>query len=291
MEFGRVTNEELAVIDFKLPPDPAFNKTTLSGIPSPNFKIWLGLSKWGRTEWVGKLYPPKTKEKDFLSHYVKHFNAIELNATHYKIFGDRGTAKWGEKAGGKEFLFCPKSFKGVTHHGKLNGKEFLQNEFIRGIGGFGNHLGPCFISLAENFSPKRWADLEEYLKKLPTVKQFFLEVRHPDWFSKPDLFVNLQKLNIGAVITDTAGRRDCMHMYLPIPSVFIRFVANDNHSSDRFRLEQWAKRLKDWKKKGLMNVYFFVHSSDETYSPDIAQIAIELFNKELDAHLQPLKFL
>ena len=40
-------------------------------------------------EWVGKVYPEKTKEKDFLQYYVQHYNSIELNATHYKIYGPK----------------------------------------------------------------------------------------------------------------------------------------------------------------------------------------------------------
>jgi hypothetical protein len=66
MEFGRVTEEELNDIDFSLPAEPAFNKTILSGKPNKNAKIYLGFAKWGREEWVGKIYPLKTKEKDFL---------------------------------------------------------------------------------------------------------------------------------------------------------------------------------------------------------------------------------
>ena len=64
---------------------------------------------------------------------------------------------------------------------------------------------------------------------MPTDVQFFLEVRHPDWFTKDvskELFETLHALNIGAVITDTAGRRDCAHMHLTIPKTFIRYVGN-----------------------------------------------------------------
>ena len=109
-----------------------------------NPKVYLGCAKWGRTEWVGKIYPPKTKEKDFLQHYVEHYNSIELNATHYKIYGENGIRKWAEKAKGKDFVFCPKMYQGVTHRGSLKGKDFITNEFFRGIVAFEKHLGPIF---------------------------------------------------------------------------------------------------------------------------------------------------
>jgi len=76
MEFGRVPENELDDIDFSLPAEPTFNKNILSGKPAAKPAIYLGCAKWGREEWVGKIYPPKTKEKDFLKHYVQHYNSI-----------------------------------------------------------------------------------------------------------------------------------------------------------------------------------------------------------------------
>ena len=81
MDFGKVDVELLSGIDFTLPPDPAFNNSILKGKPAKNPKYISVCAKWGRTEWVSKIYPPKTKEKDFLQHYVQHYNSIELNAT------------------------------------------------------------------------------------------------------------------------------------------------------------------------------------------------------------------
>lgn len=135
-------------------------------------------------EWVGKIYPPKTKEKDFLQHYVEHYNCIELNATHYKIYDEVGISKWAEKAKEKDFLFCPKMYQGVTHRGSLLNKQFQTDEFLKGIVAFKEHLGPIFIQVNETFTPKRKNELLEYLKYLPTDLQFFVEVRHSDWFTQ-----------------------------------------------------------------------------------------------------------
>ena len=199
MEFGRVEEVQLNSIDFSLPAEPAFNKQILKGKPAMNPKVYVGCAKWGRTEWVGKIYPPKTKEKDFLQHYVEHYNCIELNATHYKVYGELGIKKWAERAKDKDFLFCPKMYKGVTHFGSLKGKDFISNEFLRGVVAFEKHLGPIFVQVSDSFSPKRKDELFIYLKSLPTDLQFFLEVRHLDWFGKEkdreDMFNFLKKNN------------------------------------------------------------------------------------------------
>lgn len=289
MEFGRVPEGELNNVDFSLPAEPSGNKKIIGGKKKKNAKVYLGCAKWGRLEWVGKIYPPKTKEKNFLQHYVEHYNSIELNATHYKIYGENGIRKWAEKAKGKNFKFCPKMYQGVTHRGSLKGKEFITNEFFRGIVAFGEHLGPIFIQVSDTFSPNRKQEVFDYLASLPKDLQFFLEVRHPAWFAKPgiqkEMFDTLSSLNMGAVITDTAGRRDCAHMHLTIPKAFIRYVGNSLHPTDYTRSDAWVQRIKYWLDHGLEELYFFMHMHDEATSPELTVYLVDKMNKECDLSL------
>lgn len=294
MDFGRVSDVELNAVDFSLPAEPASNKKILSGKAVKDPKVYLGCAKWGRPEWVGKIYPPKTKEKDFLNHYVQQYNSIELNATHYRIWGEAGIKKWAEKAKGMDFKFCPKMYQGVTHRGPLTGKDFLINEFFRGIVAFGEHLGPIFVQVSDSFSPKRKTELFNFMISLPTDLQFFLEVRHPDWFGKEkereDLFAFLTDNKMGAVITDTAGRRDCAHMYLTIPKAFIRYVGNSLHPSDYTRCDAWVGRMKYWLEKGMEELYFFMHMHEEATSPELTVYLVDKMNKECGLGLRKPRF-
>src|SRR5688500_4047147 len=295
MEFGRVEVDKLDAIDFTLPGEPIFNKKILSGKTTKQPKVYLGCAKWGRLEWVGKIYPPNTKERNFLQHYVEHYNCIELNATHYKIIGARGIGRWKEKAKGKDFLFCPKMYQGVTHRGSLKGKEFLTREFLRGVQAFEEHLGPVFIQLSDTFSPNRKEDLFKFMLSLPKELQFFLEVRHPAWFSKEKeregLFDFLSANNIGAVITDTAGRRDCAHMHLTIPKAFIRYVGNGLHPGDYTRSDAWVQRMSYWFDHGLKELYFFIHMQDEATTPELTVYLVDKINKECGLNIRKPKFL
>lgn len=295
MEFGRVPESELNNINFTLPDEPLFNQSILQGLPATTPKVYLGCAKWGRTEWVGKIYPEKTKEKDFLQHYVQHYNSIELNATHYKIYGAEGIAKWADKAANKNFLFCPKMYQGVTHRGSLLNKEFITTEFLKGILAFGKHLGPTFVQVSDTFTPNRKEELFTFLKSLPTDMQFFLEVRHPDWFGKAaikeELFATLTALNIGAVITDTAGRRDCCHMHLTVPKVFIRYVGNSLHTTDFTRVDDWVKRIQYWLSRNIQEVYFFMHMHDEATSPELTVDLVDKLNKACGLNLEKPKFI
>ena len=69
MEFGKVETPDLNEIDFTLPPDAPGTMELLKKRNLTNIKpeIFVGCAKWGRKDWVGKIYPQGTKEADFLS--------------------------------------------------------------------------------------------------------------------------------------------------------------------------------------------------------------------------------
>ncbi len=282
MEFGRIAPNQLKKADLKLPEDPKENLKVLKGKRKKDLKVYLGCAKWGRKEWIGKIYPKGTKEKEFLDHYVQHYNSIELNATHYKIYPPSTIEKWAVKGRGKDFKFCPKVAKNISHFGSLTNKQLQTDKFLEGVLTFGDNLGPIFLQLHDRFSPNRKDELFQFLKSLPKDLSFFVEVRHPEWFSdlsiRKEFFDTLRSLKIGAVITDAAGRRDCCHMHLTTPTTFIRFVGNSLHESDYSRCKDWVKRIKYWIDHGIREVYFFMHMHDEAKSPELTAYLVDLLN-------------
>jgi uncharacterized protein YecE (DUF72 family) len=294
MEFGRVPEQQLDQVDFSLPKDPAENKFVLKEGHAANPRVYLGCAKWGRKEWLGKIYPPKTKEKDFLEQYVNHYNSIELNATHYKIYPPAQIENWAAKAKGLDFKFSPKISKDISHFGSLSNKQLQTDAFLQGIIAFKEHLGPIFMQVSDAFSPKRKDELFQYLATLPKDLTFFVEVRHPEWFSNEaiskELFDTLHSLKIGSIITDTAGRRDCCHMHLTIPKAFIRFVGNSLHKSDYARCDEWVDRIQYWLKNGIEEVYFFMHMHDEATSPELTVYLVDQLNKKCKLDLIKPKF-
>ncbi|RYG09344.1 MAG: DUF72 domain-containing protein [Chitinophagaceae bacterium] len=301
MEFGRVEPSEIKEIDFALPNDGEQTAITLKASKtSAKPAFYVGCAKWGRKEWVGLIYPPKTKEKDFLGAYVKHFNSIELNAVFYSIPKEEQILKWKEMTAANttnDFIFCPKFSRTITHIKRLNNADAETDSYLKALSAFGKHLGPCFLQVSDNFGPKNLSILENYLKTLPKDLNVFVEVRHQDWFkdaaAKKELFEMLAKLGKGAAITDASGRRDCLHMELTTPEAFIRFVGNGGKflDSDKARVDEWVVRIKKWLDQGLKKVYFFLHQHDEADTPIIADYTIEQFNKHFDSDLARLEFI
>src|SRR5882762_9450094 len=99
MDFGKVDAKELGKVDFSLAKDPPRNKTIVGSAKGKATKVYVGCAKWGRPDWIGKIYPKGTKAKDFLEHYAHQFQTIELNATFYNIYPEANTKNWSEKTG------------------------------------------------------------------------------------------------------------------------------------------------------------------------------------------------
>jgi len=289
MEFGKVDGTDLDKINFKLPPDHAATSRMLSESTSKGkATFYVGCAKWGRKDWVGKIYPPKTKEADFLVHYAKNFNCIELNATFYRMPTEKQTSGWRSKVG-KDFKFCPKFVDQITHIKRLKDVEELTTRFLEGISGFGDNLGPIFLMPHPGMGPKTLLTIEAFIQSLPTDIKLFLEFRHKEWFSNMDAFnkafTMMEKFHTGAIITDASGRRDCVHMRLTTPEVFIRFVGNGLHPTDYQRIDDWVQRMKKWSDEGIKKIYFFMHQHEELHSPQLCKYLIEQMNQKIGTNI------
>ncbi|HLT73546.1 MAG TPA: DUF72 domain-containing protein [Ohtaekwangia sp.] len=290
MEFGRLEIDELEAVDFTLPDDHPGVKSGAD--KTKKTQLHIGCAKWGRKDWVGTIYPPKTKEDDFLSHYAKCFNSVELNATFYKIPSRKQTEAWAAKVG-DDFLFCPKVSQSITHIRRLKNANEATDRFLQGVSGFGKKLGPLFLMLHPGMAPKTLENLDEFLAYIPDDFNVFVEVRHPDWFTTETLDALgevLHKRGAGFIITDAAGRRDCVHMRMTNNQTFIRFVGNGLHPSDYTRIDAWVKRIKTWMDIGIEKIFFFMHQHEEVHSPVLSKYLIEKINAECNLSIKVPEF-
>lgn len=294
MEFGRVSPEELEKINFTLPPDhPATTALLRKQKKKTNTTVFVGCAKWGRPDWVGKIYPKGTKAGDFLEHYARQFNCIELNATFYRMPTRKQTSGWKSKVG-DDFKFCPKFVDQITHIKRLKEVDELTDRFLDGISGFGKNLGPVFLMPHPGMGPKTLETVEAFIQSLPNDFELFVELRHKDWFADPEAFAAvfsmLQRNHTGSIITDASGRRDCLHMRLTTPSAFIRFVGNGLHPTDYTRCDDWIQRMKSWANQGIETMYFFMHQHEELHSPELCRYLIPKINEQLGTNIHLPEF-
>lgn len=293
LDFGRLASVDH--VNFALPADFSGNKILLnSKSKGEKFKLFVGCPVWGEKEWLGNIYPKATKEKDFLFHYSRQFNCIELNMTYYRIPTPATVINW-KNATPNDFCFCPKIPKEISHERQLSNSHDLTHAFCEVMQQLGNKLGTFFLQLPPWFEPDRMNMLKHFILDFPKEVKLAVEFRNEKWFSEQNQLHEIlsfcEEQEVGTVLTDTAGRRDALHMRLTTTTAFIRFTANDLHPTDFPRMDEWAQRLKIWKEEGVETIYFFVHSPTHGQMPRLVNYAVEKFNEVLGTSLQPCKFI
>ena len=284
MKFGSVTNPE--DIDFTLPKDHKDSKRVLNLVKDDNEpEIYVGCAKWNRADLKG-FYPRGTKDE--LEYYSSQFNSIELNATFYRIFPPEQFEKWREKTP-SNFKFFPKLNQEISHWKRLNEVKEVVDNYLYSAINLEEKLGTIFLQMHNNFAPKDFNRVVNFIEDWPKEVPLAVEFRHTDWYNDPtvsqELFQLLETNNISNVIVDTAGRRDLMHMRLTNPTAFVRYVGA-NHPTDYTRLDDWIKRLKTWKTQGIKEIDFFIHQNIEKESPLLSAYFIKQLNAELGAQLK-----
>jgi uncharacterized protein YecE (DUF72 family) len=281
MDFGKLPSVDQ--VDFRLPAEPKQNTDLLSTFSKPSRPgLYIGPTGYNMKPWVGKWYPPGSKEPDFLRHYGVQFNTIEFNTTHYRIPDFNTVRRWYE-AVPEDFRFCPKLPQSISHARDLglSGKDTLI--FCDAISGFAEKLGCCFLQLPPHFGLRDLPVLERFLATFAPQLPLSVEVRSPDFFQRTAateaFFELLKKHAVAAVITDVAGRRDVCHMHLTHSKTLIRFVGNGLHPSDYTRVNEWAERLKYWFENGLQEAYFFTHEPDNILAPELTAYCFETFSQ------------
>lgn len=293
MDFGKLT--DLHGVNWDLPSEDPLTLPFLRSLAASasETRFYIGAPAWGHRSWIGKIYSPGTKATEFLKAYAQSFNCIELNTSHYRIPSSDQVVKWREQVSA-DFKFCPKVVQTISHseNGLLDKRTLA--EWLQFLSSMGENLGPSFLQLPPYFEYSKKAQLFEFLQSWPTEYKLTLELRNPSWFREghllPALNEYLQKRGIGAVITDTAGRRDVLHSSVSASYTFIRFVGNMLDSSDQRRIEDWTKRLLAWKEAGIQEIYFIVHQPDDELAPETAKLVLEDWSARGLATLPPLKF-
>lgn len=284
MKFGKVADP--GSVDFALPKDHPQTKKVLQKNSRKGLKaVRIGCAKWNRKD-LKNFYPPGTKDE--LMYYASQFNSIELNAAFYRIFPATQFEKWHEKTKDFDFAFSPKIPRLITHIKRLNDTQVLVDDVVSNMLSLKEQLGMCFLQMPDNFSPKNIDRLNPFFEYWPNEIPLAVEFRHTDWFNDESIANTLNKIlqkhNITSIITDTAGRRDLIHMRLTTNSAFIRYNGA-NHPSDYSRLDDWLDRLEAWQEQGLQEVYFYIHQNVEEASPLLSAYFIEKFNKRFNTEI------
>lgn len=159
----------------------------------------VGTSGYSFADWVGEFYPPGTRGPKMLDEYVKHFAAVEVNYTFYRMPSAR-TLESMDRRTPPGFAFWVKANQIITHEGDRK----VIGEFIDNLAPLrdSNKLAGVLLQFAQSFH--RTVDNRKYLagviddfSALPVAVEF----RHRSW-EHPSTGQGLRDRNATLVVPD-----------------------------------------------------------------------------------------
>ena len=224
----------------------------------------IGCSGWNYDHWRERVYPKGVPARRWLEHYATLFDTVEVNATFYRLPSRQAVSAWVEQTPGN-FLFSVKASRYLTHVKRLTDLGAGVQRFYDRLEPLvaSPKLGPVLWQLPANFH-RDDERLASALEQLPPGRHCF-EFRHASWFCD-DVYQLLRRHRAALVIGDTP-ERPFQTLELTTDWTFVRFHrgrrGRNGNYSDR-ELGQWARRLRDWRRR--VDVYAYFNNDWEGYA-------------------------
>jgi uncharacterized protein YecE (DUF72 family) len=182
---------------------------------APVGRYIVGTSGYSYGDWVGAFYPPGTRRQDMFAEYARHFRAVELNFTYYRI-PSAATLEKLSAASPEGFAFWVKANGKTTHEQDRSvAAEFIEN--LQPMKDSGKLAG-VLMQFPQSFH--RTVANRQYLYEamddfLAAAVPVAVEFRHCSW-DVPATAEGLRKQNVTLVIPDAP---DLEGLYRPAPTV------------------------------------------------------------------------
>ena len=222
-------------------------------------RVRVGCSGWVYRDWRGAFYPAKLPQREWLAHYSRQFETVEVNNTFYKLPSAEAVNGWIEQTP-RGFRFTVKASRYITHIKRLNDPEKYVERFLVSIEPLtkARKLEAILWQLPPSF--KR--DDERLDTALKAIRarapgRHAVEFRHPSWFNE-DVYSLLQGHSAGLAIADDPE--------LPFQArvrttgwTYVRMHRGHRSEGGRYspaELATWRRRVAAWRATTDVLVYF-----------------------------------
>lgn len=221
-----------------------------------NRRAFVGTSGWNYSEWRDRFYGG-IPHKDWLGHYARHFNAVEVNATFYHHQRKSTFEHWREQTP-SDFAFAIKGHRYLTHIKRLAEPEQPLQLSREAAAGLGEKLAVALWQTPRSLHKDmtRLEGFVEALKAWPEARHV-LEFRHPSWFDE-ETAACLRDHRIANCLSDAADWP--MWDAVTTDLAYVRLHGHtrtyaSNYGEDE--LAAWAGRMRSWLGEGRdVHVYF-----------------------------------
>jgi uncharacterized protein YecE (DUF72 family) len=202
--------------------------------------IRIGCSGWNYAAWKEPFYEGRPA-RDWLEHYARHFDTVEVNTTFYRLPRRDSVAAW-ERIVPEDFRFAVKASRYLTHIKRLRDLGPGLDRFYACIEPLvrSPKLGPILWQLPPNF-PRDDARLADAIARFPRAQRHAIEFRHPSWFTD-GVYALLREHDVALVIGDRPEVHAFQTHELTTSWTFVRF----HHGSRGRRGNYSESELRDW---------------------------------------------
>lgn len=217
-------------------------------------KVWVGTSGWNYPHWKEVFYPSDLPSRSWLPFYAKHFPAVEVNYSFYRLPKPETYRKWVEQTP-PDFIFSLKASRFITHVKRIKDVKSPLNIFLANAWVLGGKLGPVLFQLPPSFR-QDLGRLEGFLKILPKDLRFAFEFRHPSWFGE-ETYTLLRRYNAALIASDTPR-----YPYAEVQTADFFYLRLHGHeviyasSYSDAQLREYAWKIGNWRKAGDVFVFF-----------------------------------
>jgi uncharacterized protein YecE (DUF72 family) len=224
---------------------------------------YVGTSGWHYPHWQGPFYPPNLVPAAWLDYYARQFATVEINNSFYRL-PSLATARVWRDVTPAGFTFAIKASRYITHMKKLRAPRQSLRAYLALTRALGKKCGPLLFQL-----PPRWRcnpeRLAAFLRALPKSRECAFELRDSSWHT-PEVYAQLRRYNAAFCMYELAGfesprviTADFAYIRLHGPAAY----AYGGCYSDN-ALQQWADRIRGWKK--LRRVYVYFDNDEAAYA-------------------------
>jgi uncharacterized protein YecE (DUF72 family) len=220
----------------------------------------VGTSGYAFKEWKGPFYPPKHPDAELLPFYARHFPAVEINNTFYRMPREKTLLDWAAQVP-PHFRFALKASQRITHHARLKDAGELVAYLAATSAVLGHRLGPTLFQLPPNLK-QDLPRLRDFLAVLPKRWRVTVEFRHPSWFDDAT-WEALRERGVALCVSDQDGLETPLVATAPWGYARLHRLEYDAAALDR-----WAERLRGagWDEAFV----FFKHDHGPASGPPVA---------------------
>jgi uncharacterized protein YecE (DUF72 family) len=210
--------------------------------------VYVGTCGFSYPEWVGPVYPEKTRSEKMLEVYSGMFPAVEIDSTYYRPPSGKMFVRYPERTGG-ELKVSVKLHSSFTHERtaeKSDAGGFI--EAVKPLKSSGQFV--CFLAqFPQSFhcTPEN-REYMEHLRLLFPDTTLVCEFRHEDWWNK-DVLKSMAELGFAVATVDAPDMST-----LPPNKVI--------YTSDPGYVRLHGRNYKGWY-KGATERYTYCYTSEE----------------------------